>query len=690
MMKKMMFGLWLLLAGSALAIPQVVPYSALQPEKQQRRTALVIAQVLEGFHYTQPDINDSLSSLAFDRYLESLDPNRAFFTQRDLESIEKYRETFDDNLLNGQLDPPFDVFRQFRHKVEQRVSYAKRLLDFHDFDFSKDEAYVFDREDAAWAKDEDELNELWRKRVKNDVLTRRLSDDGYKKEDLHKRYDGILRRVQQMNSNDVFQAFVNAFTLSIEPHTSYMSPRLSENFDIGMRLSLQGIGAVLRAENEYTEVLRTVPGGPAAKSGKLRGGDRIIGVAQGEDGHMEDVVGWRLQDVVDLIRGPKGSVVRLNVLPKSEGVAGRARELLLVRDQIKLEDKAAKAEVLELPELGELKIGVIDIPAFYRDFNAQAAGLRDFRSTTRDVRQLLAELQQKEVDGIIIDLRQNGGGSLAEATELTGLFIEEGPVVQVRDSSGNVQVERDTDPELVYQGPLVVLVDRNSASASEIFAGAIQDYGRGLIVGEPTFGKGTVQTLVNLQRHLNAKQDLGRLRLTMAQFFRVQGASTQHRGVMPDLLFPTAKGAAEHGERALEHAIPWASIDPAIPTRVGSRSVSMLRDNNAERIEQDPGFNFLIEQENELIEVRETKSISLNEAVRRAERQEREQRQLASRNRLRAYRGLPPLAALEDEEDELANEDEDPEGINRIMLDESARVLADYIKALRPLTAQAN
>jgi len=688
MMKKLLLSVSLLIVGSVLARPQVVPFSALQPDDHQRRTALVIAQVLEGFHYTKPTIDDALSSLAFDRYLESLDPNRVFFTQKDLRDFERYRDAFDDNLLNGYLNPPFEVFRQFRRKVEQRVSYAKRLLEHHDFDFNRDESYAFDREDLAWEASEDALNELWRKRVKNDVLSRRLSEDGYKKEDLHKRYDGILRRVRQMNANDVFQAFINSLTLSIEPHTSYMSPRLSENFDIGMRLSLQGIGAVLRAENEYTEIMRTVAGGPAAKSGKLHAGDRVIGVAQGEDGPMEDVVGWRLQDVVGLIRGPKGSVVRLNVLPKSEGVGGRARELLLVRDQIKLEDKAAKAEVLEVPDLGDMKIGVIDIPAFYRDFGAQAAGERNFRSTTRDVRKLLADLQQQGVQGIIVDLRQNGGGSLAEATELTGLFIEEGPVVQVRDSSGEVQVERDTDPELVYQGPLAVLVDRDSASASEIFAGAIQDYGRGLILGEPTFGKGTVQTLVNLQKHLRSERDLGRLRLTMAQFFRVQGASTQHRGVMPDFLFPTAKGAREHGERALDHAIPWASIGPAIPTRVSGSPVAWLRDRNAERIQKDPGFAYLMDQENDLIEVRDTKEVSLNEAVRRAEREAREQRRLASRNRLRVHRGLPPLASLEDAEQELAPEDEDPEGVNRIMLDESARVLADYIRSLRPLTAQ--
>jgi len=677
----------LLLSGYVFAKPQVVPFSALSPESQQRRTALVIAQVLEGFHYTQPDIDDSLSSIAFDRYLESLDPNRVFFTQRDLRDFERYREDFDDSLLNGHLDPPFDVFREFRRKVERRVGYAKRLLDDHEFDFTRDETYTFDREDAAWEADEDALDEVWRKRVKNDVLTRRLSDDGYKKEDLKKRYDGIRRRVQQMNAGDVFQAFINSFTLSIEPHTSYMSPRLSENFDIGMRLSLQGIGAVLRGENEYTEVLRTVPGGPAAKSGKLGSGDRIVGVAQGEKGPMEDVIGWRLQDVVDLIRGPKDSVVRLNVLPKSEGVAGRTRELRLIRDEIKLEDKAAKSEVLEAPGLGEMKIGVIDIPAFYRDFGAQAAGERNFRSTTRDVRKLLAELQQKGGDGIIIDLRQNGGGSLAEATELTGLFIEEGPVVQVRDSSGKVQIERDTDPELVYQGPLAVLVDRNSASASEIFAGAIQDYGRGLILGEPTFGKGTVQTLVNLSRYLKSDRDLGRLRLTMAQFFRVQGASTQHRGVMPDLLFPTSKGAAEHGERALDHAIPWASIEPAVATKVSRYSLAKLRDKTQQRVKTDPGFTFLMEQEDELIEVREIKTVSLNEAVRQAEREKREQRQLASRNRLREFRGLPPLQSLEDDEEELVDADDDPEGVNRIMLDESARVLADFIQAQRPLTA---
>ena len=679
--------LWCL---GAWARPQTVAVESLHADEQQRRTALVIAQVLEGFHYTRPHIDDHLSHDAFERYLETLDPNRSFFTQQDIARFEAYRDRFDDALVEGRLEVPFEIFRLFRHKVEQRAAYAIDLLNNHDFDFSRDEEYVFDREDQPWVRDEVELDDLWRKRVKNDILIERLSDKPFELEKLVKRYEGMRDRVQQMNAGDVFQAFVNAITLSIEPHTSYMSPEVSENFDIGMRLSLQGIGAVLRSEDGYTKIIRTVVGGPAARSGKLHPGDHIVGVAQGRDGPMEDVVGWRLQDVVELIRGPKGSVVRLNVIPKSEGIGGRAREVVLVRDTIKLEDKAAKAKVLEGPEYGGLKIGVIDIPAFYRDFAAQAAGKRNFRSTTRDVRRLLLDLEQQGVDGIIIDLRQNGGGSLTEATELTGLFIDKGPVVQIKDAAGHVELERDRDPGEVYDGPLVVLVDRNSASASEIFSGAIKDYGRGLIVGEPTFGKGTVQTLVNLARYLRSKEDLGRLRLTMAQFFRVLGASTQHRGVEPDIEFPTAMGATDHGERALEHAIPWAAIQPVIDPPRTTFPVAWLREQSEKRIRDNPGFRYLIDREREFMKIREVKSASLNEQTRRAEREAREQRLLALRNRLRTWRGLPPLERLdeEDEDERLAHADEDPEGVDRIMLEETAHILADWIRASRPLTVQ--
>ena len=691
-MKVFLFILTLSLAP-VWAKPQFVPPGELKPDAQQRRTALVIAQVLEGFHYTRPHIDDKLSELAFDRYLEELDPNRIFFTRQDIEHLSKYRDRLDDSLVRGQLDPAYDIFRLFRKKVEQRIGYALDLLQHHKFDFSRNESYTFDRKDEPWADDEAALDTLWRKRVKNDLLSERLDATDSKPVDrdkLVKRYQGILDRVQQMKSGDVFQAFVNAMTLSIEPHTSYMSPELSENFDISMRLSLQGIGAVLRGDDGLTKIMSTVVGGPAARSGKLHAGDYIVGVAQGEKDAMEDVVGWRLQDVVELIRGAKGSVVRLNVIPKSEGRSGRPREVKLVRDTIKLEDKAAKSEILQGDKFGGLKIGVIDVPAFYRDFAGQAAGKTNFRSTTRDVKRLLEQLEAKGVDGVIIDLRQDGGGSLAEATELTGLFIDKGPVVQIKDAAGNVEVEKDSDPEQVYSGPLIVLVNRNSASASEIFAGAIQDYGRGLIVGEPTFGKGTVQTLVNLSRYLRTNEDLGRLRLTMAQFFRVLGASTQHRGVTPDITFPTAQDTGDYGERSLDHALPWAAIKAVIHPQPADNDVAYLRQRSERRISKDPGFSYLMNQEREFDKVKDTHTVSLNEGKRRTEREQREQRLLDIRNGLRAYRGLPALTSLdEDEDQQLADEDKDPEGVKRIMLDETAHIMADWIVSKQPLTAQA-
>ena len=562
--------------------------------------------------------------------------------------------------------------------------------ELYKLDFNRDENYRFDRSDAKWTSTQIELEDVWRKRLKNDILSLQLAGKSEQEIDdtLRKRYEGISRRVRQMTPDDVFQTFVNSYTLTIEPHTSYMSPQVSENFDITMRLSLQGIGAVLRSKNEHTLIQSIVAGGPADNSGQLHPGDRIVGVAQDKEGEMEDVVGWRLQDVVEKIRGPKDSVVRLSVLPKSQGLNGKTRTVVIVRDEIKLEDKAAKSEIIEGHDsLHGLRIGVIEIPAFYRDFNGAAAGDPNFRSTTRDVRKLLEDLQKENVDGVVVDLRSNGGGSLTEATELTGLFIDEGPVVQVRGTKGDVEIEADTDPTQAYVGPLAVLVDRNSASASEIFAGAIQDYKRGLIIGEPTYGKGTVQTLVEIGRFLRTRQDLGRLRLTMAQFFRVDGGSTQHKGVMPDFLFPTAKGAAEHGERALDNALPWASISPASYKTAGVTSVAGIRDEAMGRIKDNPGFDFLIEQEEEIMELDDRHVVSLNPAKRKEESDRRDKNRLERLNRLRVYRGLEPLESLEDDDEDFVEADEeDQEGIQRVMLDESANILADYIVSRRPRT----
>ena len=693
-MKKILInwiGVFSLLAFStaAFAVAKEVPVDALVPDNIQRQTALIVNRVLERYHYRKVVLDNKLSEKILDRYLESLDPNKSFFTQQDIDAFAKYSHKLDDAIASGKLEPAFDIFRKYRMRVDQRVALALNLLEKNKFDFTRDETYRFDREDAPWAKDEKEISDQWRKRVKNDILGLRLAGKDEKKirETLEKRYKTLRRRIHQLDADSVFQTFINAYTLSIEPHTAYMSPERSENFDISMRLSLQGIGAVLRSDDEYTTVQKVVPGGPADKSGQLHAGDRIVGVAQGKDGEMLDIVGWPLQDVVEKIRGKKDTLVRLNVLPKAAGMDAPTKIVSIVRDKIKLEDQAAKSSIIEADGM---RFGVIDVPAFYRDFRGQASGNKDFRSTTRDVRKLIAKLQEEKVDGIIVDLRNNGGGSLTEATELTGLFIPFGPVVQVKDSQGHIDVERDTDPEEVYSGPLAVLVNRNSASASEIFAAAIQDYGRGLIVGEPTFGKGTVQSLVDLSQFARGKDDLGRLRLTIAQFFRVQGGSTQHKGVVPDVIFPTADGSGKHGERSLDNALPWAEIKPAEYHPEGQLHLSMLQSKHEKRVGHDPAFRFLTEQNQEINKLQDKKEVSLLESERKKEWQEREQRALERHNKLRALRGLEPLTKLDDEEEDDTDTEEDPEGINRIMQEETARILADYIRQKQPVTAQAD
>lgn len=679
--------IFFLLFGSLVqASSKEVDVTELKPAREHRQAVLLITRVIDKYHYKRQRLDDAMSSSIFDRYLESLDPNKSFFSEKDVRSFEVYRNQMDDSLRLARLDPAFNIFKVFRQRVDERITHVLKLLD-KDFDFTVDEDYLFDRTDAPWAANHKALDELWRKRVKNDVLSLRLSKkDPEIKETLRKRYEDIKRRTHQLASQDVFQFFMNAYTMSLEPHTSYMSPRISENFDINMRLSLEGIGAVLRNENEHAIVVRTVAGGPAELSGKVHAGDRIIAVAQGETGEMEDVVGWCLQDVVDKIRGPKGSVIRLKVLPEEEENEGLAKEIKLVRNEIKLEDMAAKSSIIEgLDSMGPVRIGVIDLPAFYRDFRGHNNGDDDFRSTTRDVRELLKELIAQKVDGVILDLRENGGGSLIEATELTGLFIPSGPVVQVKNSDGDLEVERDPDPELLYGGPLAVLVDRNSASASEIFAGAIQDYQRGIIVGEPTFGKGTVQTLVDLGRFVRTGGDkLGRLRLTMAQFFRVNGGSTQFKGVVPDIVFPSASSADEHGERGLENALPWAQIKAASYRPSGLGPLASYTERHEQRIKRDPGFEYLSSEADLLEELRNKTVVTLVESKRKQESDERKATRKARKNQFLVSMGLEPETGDEEDEEEHAELDDDQDDpVEKIMLNETARILSDYIEGQR-------
>jgi carboxyl-terminal processing protease len=677
----------LLLLGflPVLASVREVPPEELQPNRSQRQSTLIILKVINEYHYKKQPLNDEMSRAILNRYLGVLDPNRSFFTQGDIDRFNVVSDQLDDDLKDARLDSAFNIFRVYRQRVDERVGFALKLLD-RDYDFTIKESYRFDRQDAPWTTDAAELDELWRKKVKSDILNLKLKEKPLDeiRSTLEKRYTGIQRRTRQMDADDVFQVFINSYTLSLEPHTSYMSPRVSENFDISMRLSLEGIGAVLSSENEYTVVQRTVAGGPAALSGQVGAGDRIVGVGQGADGEIEDVIGWRLQDVVDLIRGAKGTTVRLQLLPEDEGSAGRAKQVTLVRNQIKLEDQAARKFIIaDLGGMGNLRIGVIDVPAFYRDFQGYSQGQEDFTSTTRDVRRLIDELEAEGVDGIVIDLRGNGGGSLVEATELTGLFIPSGPVVQVKNASGDLDIERDPDPEQVYNGPLAVLVDRHSASASEIFAGAIQDYHRGIVIGEPTFGKGTVQTLVDLGRFVRyGDKNLGRLRLTMAQFFRVNGGSTQFKGVVPDIVYPSAVQSDDQGERSLENSLPWAKIAAVNYQVEGLGPLERYRQMHQLRIKENPGFIYLSQVEAMLKEIKAQETVSLLEKDREIEWNQREQRRKAEKNRFLMAIGLDPEPDDVDEEAEAERADpaadrDDP--VARIMLNEAAHILADYI-----------
>ena len=528
----------LFVAFTVLAAVDTSEPLRLEPEMDQRYASNIATRFLTNYHYKRTRLDDDLSSQIFDQYLELLDPNRIYFLASDVESFERYRSGMDDALRHSDLLSAYEIFNVYVDRVRQRVDYARSRVK-QPFDFTIDEYYQYDREGEPWLRNTDELDELWRKRVKNDYLRLKLTDkeDEAIVETLTERYTNLERRINELNNEDVFQFFMNAFAQSIEPHTAYLSPRNSENFEISMKLSLEGIGALLGRENEYTLISRVVPGGPADEDGRLQAGDRIVAVGQGEDGKLVDVIGWRIDDVVDLIRGPKDTVVRLEVLPEDVSLSGPTSVVDIVRNEVKLEEQAAQAEVIEMPNDevagdGEetVKIGIIDLPVFYLDFNGRARNLPDYRSSTRDVRKLIEEMQAEGVQGLVVDLRNNGGGSLLEATTLTGLFIEQGPVVQVRDSSGKVEVERDPDPAQVYGGPLAVLVDRNSASASEIFAGAIRDHRAGIVVGTRSYGKGSVQGIFPLNCAAAG------VRLTTAKFYSPNGQAISQRGVYPDLV----------------------------------------------------------------------------------------------------------------------------------------------------------
>lgn len=667
--------LWLVVCAPALA-------NAPTPTDEQRQAAAEVAESLRYGHYADINLDDEWSSRAFQRYLDVLDPQRAYLLSRDVKDFHDLASSFDEALDEGKLERVYELYARYQERLEARLKWMiERLDDGSDFNYQGNERLALDREDESWAQGQDALDRLWEKRLKNAALTQSLSaPEEDNAEDIVKtlrdRYENQLSRVEQTNAEDVLVMFLSAVTGTVDPHTEYLSPSQSESFDIQMKLSLEGIGALLQSEGEYVKVSSLVPGGPADKGDALEPADRIVAVGQGEDGEMVNVVGMRLDEVVDLIRGPKGSTVRLDVIPAKAVDVTRTHTVRITRDTVKLEDQAAQSEVVTVTRDGkDHKVGVIDVPTFYVDFDAWQAGDSDYRSSTRDVAKEIDKLKQENVEGIVLDLRNNGGGALQEANSLIGLFIDRGPTVQVRDARGRINLYGDSDRGAHYDGPLTVLVNRLSASASEIFAGAIQDYGRGLVVGNQTFGKGTVQTLNDLSH--------GQIKLTRAKFYRITGESTQLRGVEPDITFPSLIGKDEIGESALDNALPWDKVRPVQYRRYGEpqRYLDTLQAEHEERAKQDPNFVYLEREATLVKQLKEQRtSISLNREQRQREMEAQEAEQLSLENQRRKALGLDQLEEWTDarESDDPEDKEENDKPVDRAQVIEAAKILLDY------------
>jgi len=699
--------LWILLTF-ATAVQAATPQSsapALVPLQQYSREANLTAQILTRAHYQSLPLDDVMSEKIFDRYLKALDPEKLFFIQSDIDQFSSARTRLDDAIYNDKLDIPYAMFNLYERRAVEQLNYARSLLK-QGFNFDQQESYRYERSKESWPKSEDEMRDVWRKRVKNDWLLLKLAgkDDKSIRDRLGKRYENSLALVYKNNSEDVFQLFMNAYAMSIDPHTNYMGPRAQEDFNISMQLSLVGIGATLQMRDEYTTIRELVPGGPAARSGKLNVGDRIVGVGQGANSTPTEVIGWRIDDVVTKIRGAKDTVVLLDILPADAGLDGKHKLITLVRDKISLEEQAAKKSIIKIKNGDVIRqVGVISLPTFYQDFSARSKGDKNFKSATRDVSRLLEELKKDKVDSVLIDLRNNGGGSLNEAIDLTGLFVGKGPVVQQRNSSGEVKVESYNNAALAWDGPLGVLINRGSASASEIFAAAIQDYGRGLIIGEPSFGKGTVQTLIELDKIArNDKPTFGELRMTIAQFFRINGGTTQLRGVTPDISFPGLADTENFGESSFDNALPWVQIKAADYKLEGDLTdlLPLLRIRHANRVAKDKDFQYLLEDIAEFSDQRKKNLISLNETERRKERDKREARLKSRKTSADNNKGskvtneetsLAKNIALHDD-GLLANErnlgaelaeEKAQKNAKDVLLNEAAHVLSDEVDLLK-------
>lgn len=665
----------------------------LKPEAQQNLVASELVKIIESANFKKVKLNDSISSVIFDRYLKQLDEGHNYLLASDVKEFEEYRYSLDDDLREGDLSAMFRMFNVLQKRYEERLRYSLAQVN-KPFDFTKNETYTYNREKLPWFKSSQEADEVWTKRVKYDLLNLRLSGtDAAKNAGLLKqRYENLLSQTKKLNNQDAFQVMMDAFTESIDPHTNYFNPENAQRFNEEMARTFEGIGASLQLENEVVKIAGVIPGGPAFKSKKINVNDKIIAVAQGADGEFVDVRGWRLDNTVQKIKGPRGTVVRLKIIPAGQELSAQPKIVSLVREKVVLEDQSAKKKIKTVTSGGKTyKIGIIEVPAFYMDFKAYQAGDPNYKSTTRDVKLIIDTLKRDQVDGIVMDLRTNGGGSLMEAIELTGLFIKTGPVVQVRDPR-RTEINADDDPSIIWTGPLGVMVDRFSASASEIFAAAIQDYNRGVIMGTQTYGKGTVQSALDLSRFISTVDELlnkfkgsdkegtsatagpkyGQINLTMAKFYRINGSSTQHKGVIPDIQFPMIFPADKYGESSEPSALPFDSIKPSKYAPVANLQPikPMLVKQHEERMKASPDYKYLLEDIEQFKKRESEASVTLNEAQLKKEREEQEAKTLARDNKRRALQGLPPLKKGEVK----------PKEENDFVQDESLKIMADFIR----------
>lgn len=707
MLKRLCLAIFIVAALSCKADPRVnivVSANDLKPDMQQSVVAKSLVELIENFHYQKVVVDDAFSSIVFDEYLKALDGGKSYFLQSDITDFEKFRLTLDDDVRSGDLSVPFYIFNVYQKRYNDRVNFALKEIE-KKFNFTSNDTYTYDREKLPWLKSESESNSLWSKRIKYEMLNLKITgtEESKMKETLKKRYENLISQSTKFNQQDVFQIFMNSFTGTVDPHTSYFVPNRAQEFNEDLARTFEGIGARLQLENEVVKIAEIIPGGPAFKSKAIQANDRIIAVAQGKDGEFVDVIGWRLDVTVTKIKGPKGTIVRLKVIPAGQELSSTPKIVELVRDKVVLEDQSAKKIIKTITSGGKsYKIGIIQLPAFYADFKAMQAGDPNYKSTTRDVKLLLDTLKREKVDAVVLDLRSNGGGSLPEAISLTGLFIKSGPVVQVRDRRNKIEVSEDEDDSIAWTGPLGVFLDRFSASASEIFAGAIQDYGRGVIIGNQSYGKGTVQQGIDMSRVISTTDKLmlkgaqtvsnkgsqsdakganttrtnapefGQINLTMAKFYRVNGSSTQHKGVVPDIEFPTVFPKDKYGESSEPRALPWDTISPSqfSPVADMDEVKRKLIALHQERMKTSVGFKDLQEDIAEFAKREAETSITLNEAQLKKERDDQEAKSLQRENQKRAAKGLAPLKK---------GETKPKEDIDFIR-DEGLQIIADFIQ----------